>query len=57
MSKVFLDIDIGDEKKFKEESDEYQRAVDFVKSVGSNYGLSTNSIDKLDETELESVMY
>ena len=48
--KVFLDIDIvEDEKKWEQESEEFERAKSFVKTESNKYGFSTSDILKLSE--------
>lgn len=48
MTKVFLDIDIGDAARYAEELGAYERGQAFLKECGSQYGLPSTLAD-LDE--------
>ncbi|KAL0480871.1 hypothetical protein AKO1_004076 [Acrasis kona] len=54
-TKVFLDINIGDQEQYKKQVEEYERGKKFVNKVGNSYGLGTN-VNALDETGKETIL-
>eukprot|EP01098_Paradermamoeba_levis_P005040 TRINITY_DN2139_c0_g1_i1.p1 TRINITY_DN2139_c0_g1~~TRINITY_DN2139_c0_g1_i1.p1 ORF type:complete len:265 (+),score=93.90 TRINITY_DN2139_c0_g1_i1:67-795(+) len=49
--RVFLDINMGDEKAFQVAFEAHERAKEFVKQKGEAYGLPSNSLEKLLATQ------
>ncbi|GAX79376.1 hypothetical protein CEUSTIGMA_g6818.t1 [Chlamydomonas eustigma] len=56
MSKVYIDIDIGDSAAWAAAHESYENAQQFLKSVGHQYGLEAENASELDEDQAQALL-
>src|SRR4051794_22713721 len=55
LSSVWLEFSVGDKSAYDQQVADYQRAVDFLSKVGSNYGYTTKDVEALTPDEKETL--